>query len=162
MNKLDSSLRRRVVTFLLVIVTLFVQVTFELKTTKTKSPLHTYVQDDSDLDVFNHELVQTTRNGTVTTYYLNVTSLSWFDESFSSASIWWHQMYINQPDNLNSSARLPIFFFLGLGYNNMPGENATLDYISDISQLATECACITVIMGQVPNNPIKFTVRTPF
>ena len=73
--------------------------------------------------------------------------------SFSSASIWWHIVYIAVPINLNSSK--PILFYINSGYNNGKSNGSWLD---TLPQLSYASQSIVVSMGQVPNQPITFMV----
>lgn len=73
--------------------------------------------------------------------------------SFSSASVWWHIVYVAVPINLNSSK--PILFYINSGYNNGKSNGSWLD---TLPQLSYASQSIVVSMGQVPNQPITFMV----
>jgi PhoPQ-activated pathogenicity-related protein len=69
--------------------------------------------------------------------------------------VWWHELYIIVPNNLNKNENG--FFYIDGGRNDVPGYKPF--YLEHISNLSTQCNCITAIIKQIPNQPIKFTAR---
>lgn len=117
--------------------------------------LEKYVNDDSDLSVVKHELLSTNRSQGYTTYSLNLTSLQWFSSQLSDRSVWWHNVFVSIPDNLDE--KRPILYLIDDGRND---DNETISERSKpFTNFSAECKCITVVQRQIPNQPIKFTVN---
>lgn len=65
---------------------------------------------------------------------------------------WTHEMVVNVPRNLDSN--LPVFFFIESGRLDKKDQESV--YERRLGLLSFNCKCITVIMKQVPNQPLKF------
>ncbi|CAF0845402.1 unnamed protein product [Brachionus calyciflorus] len=113
------------------------------------TPLEDFVNNNDDLSIVKRTILNTTKTDRLTTLKYNFTSLKWFNESFSSSSIWWHYVYINIPTNLKPSS--PIYFHIDNGDNNKDADGSN----SLISLLASNCQCVTVTMRQIPNQPFR-------
>lgn len=114
--------------------------------------LERFVNDNSDLSVVKHELLNINKSNHGSIFTLNLTSLQWFSSELSDRSVWWHYVLVSVPDNLDESR--PILYLID------DGKNKENDVKSKNSIFFTNFSsqCITVIQRQVPNQPIKFTV----
>ncbi|RNA20460.1 autocrine proliferation repressor A-like [Brachionus plicatilis] len=115
--------------------------------------LENFVNDNSDLSIVKHELLSINSSQGFTTYTLNLTSLQWFSPQLSDRSVWWHNVFVSVPDNLDE--KKPILYLIDDGRNEA---NDTLSERSKpFTSFSVQCKCITVIQRQIPNQPIKFT-----
>jgi PhoPQ-activated pathogenicity-related protein len=89
-----------------------------------------------------------------TTYYLNMTSQRWYDESLSSRPVWWHYVAVHVPDVL----RYPDsgFLFVGGGSNNNPPPDFGNNHLRRMGEFAAATGIVAAVVFQVPNQPIIF------
>ncbi|RNA33140.1 autocrine proliferation repressor A-like [Brachionus plicatilis] len=120
------------------------------------TPLEDFVFDDTDLNVVRYDQVKIVKENFLSKYHINLTTCSWFEKLGllldPNVPYWTHEMIINVPKNLNSSR--PVFFFIDSG--RLDQINQESEYEKRVTLLAINCKCITVIMKQVPNQPLQF------
>ena len=95
---------------------------------------------------------------TYTGYCLNMTSQQWLTPEDSSRSIWWHQLVVIVPSNLNPEFSKNATIWLTGGNNEVSGwpDNHDED-IATTAALAMGNGIITAALYQVPNEHIVFS-----
>ncbi|KAI0241557.1 Autocrine proliferation repressor protein A [Lamellibrachia satsuma] len=90
------------------------------------------------------------------TYYLNMTSQKWMDETFSDRPVWWHDMVISVPRRIIDPS--VAFLYIGKG----PNEPYSIPDVTN-DRTSAEFQRMSVLMGtvvcyikQIPNQPIVF------
>lgn len=117
--------------------------------------LYEYVHRDDGC--YKYEILSEIPGDGYTTYIVNTTSQCWFDESWCSQSVWWHYQFIVVPDEMEITDKA--FMFIGLGGNNQdpndPGIETEL-ILGFIQEYAVRTGSVSVLMNQIPNQPIRF------
>jgi len=120
--------------------------------TAAPGPLYDYVHTDDGQFSWT-EYDSTVQTG-YTTYYLNMTSQRWYDETFTNRPIWWHYVAVHVPDVV----RYPDsgFLFVGGNNNNNPPPDFGNNHLRRMGEFAAATGIVAAVLFQVPNQPTIF------
>ncbi|CAF1051330.1 unnamed protein product [Rotaria magnacalcarata] len=116
------------------------------------TPLDDYVNlPDSH---FEWHVINTYKQPDYVLYILNFTSQQWFNESFSTRSIWWHFLCITVPNNLTRPNSA--FMLIDGGSNNDAIPKPEDNFVALTSMLGASSGSISVDLQAIPNEPTRF------
>jgi len=121
-----------------------------LKRTTAPGPLNDYVHRNDGAFSWM-EYSSTIQNGH-TTYYLNMTSQRWYDESFSSSPLWWHFLVVHVPDMIRYTDTG--FLFVGEGSNTDQLPQYADGRIRRTGEFTAATGVVSATLLMVPNQPI--------
>ena len=118
------------------------------------TPLDEYVHRDDGF--FSWTEVASYNFDGVTMYIINMTSQKYQDETFSSQPIWWHEMGVAIPDEIQYLDAAILFIDGGSNRPGDPPSEQTDTAVVLLSGLANDTKCISAYIKQIPNQPIVF------
>eukprot|EP00918_Siedleckia_nematoides_P059836 GHVU01130499.1.p1 GENE.GHVU01130499.1~~GHVU01130499.1.p1 ORF type:complete len:457 (-),score=45.84 GHVU01130499.1:53-1360(-) len=83
-----------------------------------------------------------------------MTSLTWYDESFSSQPVWTHYVSIIRP--LTPQITDQAFLFVGVGNQTNPPPPPDGLFIELLTSFTQETGAVAIMISQIPNQPITF------
>lgn len=116
------------------------------------TPLDDYVRMSDP--VYGYNLIKTYTQPTYTVYVLNFTSQKWYDETVLDKPIWWHYLCITVPKTLTIDEAAFMLISSGNQENGIP--DVTDGNLENLRDLALGTGAITVLLRQIPNQPLVF------
>jgi PhoPQ-activated pathogenicity-related protein len=120
----------------------------------SSTPLDDYV-NAPDSHYKYEEVAQPFEGDGYMTYFLNMTSQKWLNESVTSQSIWSHYLVITIPDVIQHPEHA--FLYITGGDNGDSVPDVTSSDVDLMLLLAVETGTVTGSLFQVPNQPMYFS-----
>jgi len=90
-------------------------------------------------------------------YVVNMTSQQWLTPELVSRSVWWHQLVIIVPDEIQETETAGLWIAGGTNRDDDDEINVNSFYVQFLSQIATTNKMVTAILYQVPNQPVVYS-----
>ncbi|KAK2192165.1 hypothetical protein NP493_37g05021 [Ridgeia piscesae] len=105
--------------------------------------------------VYTYSEVKRTQDSRHETYFLNMTSQKWMDETFSDRPIWWHDMVISVPRRIIDPT-VALVLVVG-GSNEQKSKRYSPDAVTAMVQrMSVRMRTVVCLLKQVLNQPIVF------